>query len=155
MLAARKRAAKNPAPVSRTLTLIRVRDDKGRLTAFCGSGNATYCCKHLFNGEETGFPKGIYVSSTLHCKLFHDTTGSTGWLPATSWWHFLDITVPGGPQELQRVYDAIQAAAADVTIDGEKPVKVTIEEREHMMVSGDADRLCKIWPALAEEASSK
>jgi len=70
-----------------------------------------------------------------------------------SWWHFQEITIPGGSSELEGQCAAIKAAAAGITLDGDNPVKIDVKEQDTDLTDEDLLTLSKIWPAPRADAA--
>ena len=69
-------------------------------------------------------------------------------LSKTAWWHFVDITMPGGEGELQRVHERLIELLRDLHF-GDFPI---VQANPEQVSEDMLDDIARLWPALVENA---
>ena len=142
-------SARKARPVERKLVVRQVVHPEHGVLALCASGTGTFAVKHLLNGKTVGYPKGHWLSAKAVAEKFPQMPPT--WVESNSWWHFQDITVPGGTKEMQELLNRLLVDIRKLTLIEGEPLHMEIEEQTVNVEDADMDILAEIWPTLHNE----
>lgn len=129
----------------RTIALHKVNHPELGLVAFFGCGAGTYVAKHCWDGHDSDLPAGHWVSAKFVDENFANAPSTPPpWICPQSWYHFQDITVPGGSAEMEATYQKILQQ-----LEAQPELKLSFAQ--HEIGDNDLDTLALIWPALKEK----
>jgi hypothetical protein len=97
----------------------------------------------LMGRGPTSVPRAKFHKSVDVAALFDGKSAPEPFL-RTGWWHFGDITVPGGSQELEAAYTSLYDALA---LAPELPIS---EESDIELDEDLLEALPRLWPPLQE-----